>query len=92
VAGRRERGYVRSQDIGLDVLVTAPERGRLLRQEKDEASLLRECEPGFLNAFILRFVGDEGFFVTLTFQSARSLTFLPALVSQSLTGPQKLRT
>jgi hypothetical protein len=32
-----------------------------------------------LNAFILRFVGDEGFFIT----------FLPALVSESLTRPHK---
>jgi hypothetical protein len=36
-------------------------RDQLLRQEKDEASLFHECETGFLNAFILRFAGDEGF-------------------------------
>lgn len=43
---RREGGSevnARSQDIGLVVLVVAPERSQLLRQEKDEASLFREC-------------------------------------------------
>jgi len=43
-AGRRERGYVRSQDIGLVVLVVAPERSQLLRQEKDEASLFASAK------------------------------------------------
>ena len=42
--GRRERGYVRSQDIGLVVLVVAPERSQLLRQEKDEASLFASAK------------------------------------------------
>jgi hypothetical protein len=44
VAGRRERGYARSQDIGLVVLVVVPERSQLLRQEKDEASLFASAK------------------------------------------------
>jgi hypothetical protein len=55
-------------------------RDQLLRQEKDEASLLRECEAGSLNAFILRFVGMKVFL--LSRHSCRCIQdiFFPALV------------
>ena len=60
--GRRERGYARSQDIGLAVLVVIPPvRDQLLRQEKDEASLANGFRQDSLNAFIPRLAEFEGF-------------------------------
>jgi hypothetical protein len=44
-----------------------------------------------LNAFILRFAGDEGFLLLKKRRQNVGLTFLSALVSQSLTRPQVLR-
>src|SRR5882672_4816368 len=76
---RREGGSEVTSEVRISVWLCSswlPKRSQLLRQEKDEASPFRVCETGFLNAFILRFAGDEGFFVAPTFLSADA-THLP---------------
>ena len=85
------RFQARSQDIGLAVLVMAVGAGLVPRlsspaadfsvKEKDEASPVRECAPGF----------DECLHSPICRGLKAALSSGPALVSQSLTAPRASR-
>jgi len=73
-AGRRNEVRGRSQDTSSIALVSPERLGALLRKEKDEASLRRECGTGFAECLHFRFAGVKVFLFS---QSSN-----PALVSQ----------
>jgi hypothetical protein len=71
---RVEKGNARRFALNTQLTTISSFCGQLLRQEKDEASLLRVCGQDSLSAFILCFAGMKAFlFSAFSFSSSSPL-------------------